>query len=115
VKLEQRFVGLAENQEIADRLLECNSVLIMRNGNEQRFLNLSPFVIDENAFDDKASIAKLYFFDKYDKVANSYAFRHVYKPSDNPLILEQQKHFQILKAQFDAFSQSVFRQPMQAL
>lgn len=115
VKLEQRFVGLAENQEIADALLDCNSVLLMRSGTGQGYLNLSPFVIDENAFDDKASIAKLYFFDAYDKSADIYAFRHVYKPSDNPLKVQQQKHFQILKAQFDAFAKSVFDQPMQAL
>lgn len=115
VKLEQRFVGLAENQEIADQLLDCNSVLIMRNGDEKRYLNLSPFVIDENAYDDKASIAKLYFFDRYDKAGNTYAFRHVYKPADSPLLVQQQKHFQILKAQFDAFAKSVFDQPMQAL
>ncbi len=115
VKLEQRFVGLAENQEIADQLLDCNSVLIMRTGADQRYLNLSPFVIDENAFDDKASIAKLYFFDSYDKGSDTYAFRHVYKPADTPLRVEQQKHFQILKAQFDAFATSVFDQPMKAL
>lgn len=115
VKLEQRFVGLAENQEIADQLLDCNSVLIMRNGEEKRYLNLSPFVIDENAYDDKASIAKLYFFDRYDKTANTYAFKHVYKPSDSPLLIQQQKHFQILKAQFEAFAKSVFDQSMQAI
>jgi len=115
VKLEQRFVGLAENQEIGDQLLDCNSVLIMRNEDINQYLNLSPFVIDENAFDDKASIAKLYFFDHYDKVANAYAFRHVYKRADSPLMIQQQKHFQILKAQFDAFAQSLFNQPMQAL
>ncbi|HLF62618.1 MAG TPA: CHAT domain-containing protein [Saprospiraceae bacterium] len=115
VKLEQRFVGLAENQEIADKALTCNSILIVRNGDEKRFLNLSPFVIDENAFDDKASIAKLYFFDSYDKASNAYAFRHVYKPADSLLKVEQQKHFQILKAQFDSFAKSVFNQPMQTL
>jgi hypothetical protein len=115
VKLELRLGGLAENQEIVDQLLDCNSVLIMRLGDQKQFLNLSPFVIDENAFDAKASIAKLYFFDRYDKTANTYAFRHVYKPTDAPLLVQQQKHFQILKAQFDAFSQSLFEQPMQAL
>lgn len=87
----------------------------MRNGEEKRYLNLSPFVIDENAYDDKASIAKLYFFDRYDKAANSYAFRHVYKPADSPLLIQQQKHFQILKAQFEAFAKSVFDQSMQAI
>jgi hypothetical protein len=115
VKLEQRFVGLAENQEIADSLLDCNSVLIMRNDNGGRYLNLSPFVIDENAFDDKASIAKLYFFDQYKKESNTYAFRHVYKPTDSLLLVQDQKHFQILKAQFDAFAQAVFKQTMQTL
>jgi hypothetical protein len=115
VKLEQRFVGLAENQEIQDKLLACNSVLIMRNDDVNQFLNLSPFVIDENAFDEKASIAKLYFFDRYDNSAKGYAFRHVYKPADAPLVVKEQKHFKILTAQFDAFAKDVFNQPMDAL
>lgn len=115
VKLEQRFVGLAVNTEIEEQIMDCNSVLIFKKNDLNNYLNLSPFIIDENAFDEKASIAKLFFFDKFDKTSNTYAYKHVYKPLDAPLLVQQQKHFQILKAQFDAFSASIFNQPMQNL
>ncbi len=115
VKLEQRFVGLAVNTEIEEEIMDCNSVLIFKRNEPTKYLNLSPFIIDENAFDDKASIAKLFFFDRFDKVSNTYAYKHVYKPLDAPLLVQKQIHFQILKAQFDAFSTSIFNQPLQNL
>lgn len=114
VRLIQRFVGLAEDQEISDSLMDCDSVLMMKAGGKE-FLNLTPFVIDENAFDEKASIAKLYFFDRYDKASGAFLFKHVYKPKDVPLIVRDQKHFRILKAQFNAFSEQLFNQEMAAL
>ena len=115
VKLEQRFVGLAVNTEIEEEALDSNSVLIIKKNEPKLTLNLSPFIIDENAFDDKASIAKLFFFDRYDKASGTYVYKHVYKPLDAPLLIQQQKHFKILRDQFDAFSNSVFQQPLQNL
>jgi hypothetical protein len=115
VKLEQRFVGLAVNTEIEEEALDSNSVLIIKRSDPKLTLNLSPFIIDENAFDDKASIAKLFFFDRYDKASNTYVYKHVYKPLDAPLLIQQQKHFKILRDQFDAFSNAVFQQTLQNL
>jgi hypothetical protein len=115
VKLEQRFVGLAVNTEIEEDALDCNSVLIIKKNSTKESLNLSPFIIDENAFDEKASIAKLFFFDRYDNPSGTYVFKHVYKPLDAPLLIQQQKHFKILRDQFDAFSNTVFQQPIQNL
>ena len=116
VKLVQRFVGLAEDQEIMEQFMDCDSVLLMRGDNSsKKFLNLSPFVIDENAFNEKASIAKLYFFHRYDQQADVFAFKHVYKPNDLPLVINKQKHFLILKAQFNAFSNILFNTPMKAI
>lgn len=115
VKLEQRFVGLAINIEIEEEALDSNSVLIIKKNEPKLTLNLSPFIIDENAFDDKASIAKLYFFDRYDKASNTFVYKHVYKPLDPPLLIQQQKHFKVLRDQFDAFSNSVFQQTIQSL
>lgn len=115
VKLEQRFVGLAVNTEIEEEALDSNSVLIIKKNEPKLSLNLSPFIIDENAFDDKASIAKLFFFDRYDKASNTYVYKHVYKPLDPPLLIQTQKHFKILRDQFDAFSNCVFQQTLQNL
>lgn len=115
VKLEQRFVGLAVNTEIEEEALDSNSVLIIKKNEPKLSLNLSPFIIDENAFDDKASIAKLFFFDRYDKASDTYVYKHVYKPLDPPLLIQKQKHFKILRDQFDAFSNSLFQQTLQNL
>ncbi len=115
VKLEQRFVGLAVNQQIEEDALDSNSVLIIKKDHPKLTLNLSPFIIDENAFDDKASIAKLYFFDRFDKASGTYVYKHVYKPLDAPLLIQQQKNFKVLRDQFDAFSNSVFQLTMQNL
>ncbi len=115
VKLEQRFVGLAVNIEIEDYALDSNSVLLLKKNDPRMILNVSPFIIDENAFDEKASIAKLYFFDRFDKASGTYVYKHVYKPLDAPLLVKDQKHFKILRDQFDAFSQSVFQLPFSSL
>ena len=115
VKLEQRFVGLAVRQEIDEEALDSNSVMVFKKSDPKESLNLSPFIIDENAFDNKASIAKLFYFDRYDKASDSYVYKHVYKPQDPLLLIQKQKHFKVLRDQFDAFAQSLFNQPLKDL
>lgn len=114
VKLVQRFVGLAEEPQVLDRFMDNTSVLLLRETPQGSiFLNLTPFVIDENAFDEKASIAKLHFFERYAKDQDAYAFRHIYKPGDFPLVIAKQNQYAIIKAQFDAFARLIFNEPMQ--
>lgn len=117
VKLVQRFVGLEEEPQIMVDAMDSASVLLIREGanGERAFLNLTPFVIDENAFDEKATMAKLYYFERYHPATDTYTFRHIYMPGDQPLLVAQQKNFRLLKAQFDAFAQLLFHQPMRAL
>jgi hypothetical protein len=91
------------------------SVLMQRQGGVTDFLNLSPFVIDENAFEDKATDSKLYFFDRYEKAADVYVFKHIYKPDDPPLMVGKQENYAVVKDQFDAFAQLLFQKSMQAL
>lgn len=117
VKLVQRFVGLAEEQKILQQIMETASVLLLKDEpTSVSYLNLSPFVIDENAFEEKAdSVTKLHFFDRYEKALDAYCFRHVYKPDDMLLVIQKQKQYRVLKDQFDAFAQLAFKQTMQAL
>ena len=113
VRLVQRFVGLAEEPQLLDQYLDTTSVLLSQELNGKPiFLNLTPFVIDENAFDDKASIAKLHYFDRYNREQDAYVFRHIYKPGDQPLIIGKQSNYIVIKAQFDAFAQLLFNHPM---
>jgi hypothetical protein len=78
-------------------------------------LNLTPFIIDHNAFDEKAPLSKLHYFDRYQKTLDAYAYKHVYKPDDLPLIIRGESHFEIIKEQFNDFSNLVFKQKIQEL
>lgn len=115
VKLVQRLGGLADEAQDLDAFMDNFSVLMQRQGGVTDFLNLSPFVIDENAFEDKATDSKLYFFDRYEKAADVYVFKHIYKPDDPPLMVGKQENYAVVKDQFDAFAQLLFQKSMQAL
>ena len=89
VELIQRFVGLKSSYYESGEILDNSSVHLRKGKNgTYKYLNLSPFIIDENAFDDAAQIAKLYFFDRYVDASDLCAFRHIYKPMDNPLLIK---------------------------
>ena len=118
-KLEQRFVGLANTVERHNDFIENASVVII-NGN--RHLNLSPFVIDENAFNDKAAIDKILYFDYFDKNNKKLTYKHVYKPSVMPLVVQEGEtelgrkvlHREVW-GQLNAFSQLLFQQNLENL
>lgn len=114
VKLVQRFVGLEEEDQVMEETMFTDSILLMRAGKpEGGILNLSPFIIDENAFDAKASSqSKLHFFDRYAKDSDVLAFKHVYQPDDPPLVVYKQKNYRMVRAQFDAFSKLLFDKPL---
>ena len=73
-------------------------------------MNLSPFVIDENAFDEKTTeISKVYFFYFHDSEQGKYSFRHAYKPDDIPLVVSRDK-YELVKAQFEVFNDLILQQ-----
>ena len=93
-----------DDTDVNEQLLDSKSVLIYRDSDEGRkFLNLSPFILDENAFDPDASINKLFLFQQYDEESDTYAFKHIYKPNDPPLIIDEQFEYRIVKLQFESF------------
>lgn len=119
VRLQQRFVGLeeeAEDMEALEDIFDSASVLLLRENDDgsQSFLTLTPFIIDENAFDEKATVAKLHFLERYVREQDGYTYRHIYMLGDQPLLVRGQENYAILKQQFDAFSVLLFHQPMKA-
>ena len=93
-----------DDTDVNEQLLDSKSVLIYRDSDEGRkFLNLSPFILDENAFDRAASINKLFIFQQYDSDRDTYYFKHIYKPKDPLLTIEDQFEYRIVKLQFEAF------------
>lgn len=116
VRLIQRFVGLEEAETTLEEAMMTSSVLLLKGeGNDIAYLNLSPFIIDENAFDAKAPLTGLFYFERYEKALDSYAFKYVYKPQDFPLTIQKQDHFRVIKEQFDDFARLLFNRPMRSL
>ncbi|MEM7102249.1 MAG: hypothetical protein AAF502_03885 [Bacteroidota bacterium] len=116
IRFQQLFTELAIEKEIHASCMDTASILLINTKNQDKgFLSLSPFIIDENAFDDKSSLAKLRYFTRYEKPMDAFAYKHVYKPDDFPLVIQRQRQFRIVREQFNDFSTAIFNQPLQAL
>jgi hypothetical protein len=116
VKLVLRLGELGEEPRLLQKFLDTSSVLVIKNYDKDKdgleFLNLTPFILDENAFDENAKIAKLHFLQNYCPNEDRYVFRHIYEIDDIPLLITDQLPFRVIKAQFDAFSQLLFHKKM---
>lgn len=137
VKLQQSFVGLEEEQPTLTKILSPSAVVLLhkekleelanfeknpdldaQNPLEERFfLNLFPFILDQNAFDEKASIAKLHLLNNYvpSPLAENgtYTFRHIYVYEDQLLSTDTSgKSYNLIIDEFDSFAQLIFQQPM---
>ena len=89
VHLAKKDTGEPEEvEEPLDNFLDSESVLLMKKqplSGHTSFLNLAPFVIDENAYVKKAETIKLHFFHHFREASGAYFFKHTYKPED-PLL-----------------------------
>lgn len=117
VNLVKVMGGLELREELLDKFMDSRSVLLIKKSEEQMtYINLSPFVIDENAFEEKTSdVSKVYFFYYYDKGQDKYKFRYTNKPGDPPLEISGDSKYNMIKVQFDAFANLIFHQNMSAL
>ena len=91
-----------------------NRSILLINMDNLDYLNLSPFVVDENAFQDRADICKIYFFSHYLKNAGIWCYKYVYKP-DDPYWEITEDNYPLVKAQFDALADHILQQPLDAL
>lgn len=101
--------------------MDNRSVVLLRlsgEGNRQ-FLNLSPFIIDENTFEavPDTSLSKLYFFAYRSAHDGHLMYKYVNDPEgdvidlDAPEFYDRRKKaskFQLAKAQFEAFYEQIF-------
>lgn len=109
VELRFRPSGLALYSETVEQQIDHASVLLWKqDGQQSQFLNLSPFIIDQNSFDAKADLANLCVFQAHEKMARAYTFRYIYLPTANPLVVNKRKdYFEVVKEQFENFEQLV--------
>jgi len=118
VRLVQHFSeDPTEEMELLENFLDNASVLMMKKSagaDKTRFLNLTPFVIDENAYVEKAEDHKLLYFQRYEPQRPAYFFKHIYKPEDPFLIAEEETHLEQLLYQFDVFWQLLSGQNVEA-
>lgn len=111
VKLMRVFGKLQEEELELDRYLYNRSVLLLKNnkkegGKNTQELNLSPFIIDDNAFYLKTDLSKLFFFSNLQKNTGSYVYRHIIRP-DDPLLEVNEEKYDLVKEQFDVFKQMI--------
>ncbi len=127
VKLEQNVLGRhSQVPDVLDDIMENGSVILVRcrpesccplNGTvkgreDQKYLNLTPFIFDENAYNEKAPLAKIHFFHRYDKEEDLLVFHHIYKAKDDPFQIDGEGDYRVIRAQFDTFAKLLFNQPL---
>ncbi|MCB9291556.1 MAG: hypothetical protein H6559_00255 [Lewinellaceae bacterium] len=99
------------------------SVLVRPKGKgKDSFLNLTPFIFDENAFIPKAQARKdnlkLYYFSHYDGLKDELVFKHVDNMANPPLRVSNQANqgpLKHLRDQIEAFSHLLFNRPLREL
>lgn len=107
----------AEDVELLDNFLDNASVLLMKKTAEysgSRYINLTPFVIDENAYIEKSDDHKLYYYSGFDETQRTAFFQHIYKPQDAPLRAVADNHLALLVAQLELFEAMLSQQPTPA-
>lgn len=111
VKLMRVFGKLQEEELELDRYLYNRSVLLLKkdkkdSGKNTQELSLSPFIIDDNAFYLKTDLSKLFFFSFFQKNTDSYIYRHIIRP-DDPLLEVNEEKYELVKEQFDVFKKMI--------
>lgn len=112
VVLHDLLGGFAHTAFSLEKSLDNRSVLLINEATWE-YLNLSPFALDENAFQDKTEVCKLYFFSHYLPGADCYCYKYVNKP-DDPLLEVSDRNFALVKEQFEAFAARVLLQPLRS-
>jgi hypothetical protein len=88
-------------------ILDNRSVLLFErdaDSDELKGLNLSPFIIDASAFDEKpGDIAKIHFFHHYDPARKAYCYRDVLYPHEEMLSVTAGSPYDIVFEQWEAF------------
>jgi len=105
IKLIQNFFELDEEKEERHEAMFTTSVFL--ENSDKEYLNLTPFVIDQNAFDPKAALAKILYFNVHEASTHNFAFKHVYNPQDNLVIIKDKAPYYAIKQQLEAFSKRI--------
>lgn len=118
VKLMRAFGKPEHNYYLLSSFLDNRGVVLLKGkvkvvnarrkqfvGEDLEFLNLSPFVIDRNAFEDNTDLSNLLFFEQYRPVDNIYVFKRAKLPDSARDRLEAPSEgaFEAVHQQLEAF------------
>ena len=121
VKLQQAVTDLEDRTESDTTYFKTSSIVLRRVDDKTKQIYLSPFFIDENAYNQTPK-AKLCYFTAYSAVNKQFKFRHVSKPDDIIVIQNVQQdvlslitgdatsninYFPLIHEQFSAFCNDV--------
>ena len=105
VFLDNITAGLLDEEAIYDAYTDNNAVILLKEKkNLSDYLNLSPFIIDENALVGEKK-SKLYFFSHYDKEKGNYHYKFAFNTGDK-LMVNDMKYPEV-KLDFKNFSQLI--------
>ncbi len=106
VELRDLLGGLEVTDIEMQRFMDNQSVLLLNEMNDT-YLNISPFIIDANAFEAKEGVATIYFVSHFEQSDDSYCFKWIYDPEaeEEWIQVGAQTKYDIVKKQFDAFKQ----------
>lgn len=92
-----------------EHLINHNHDYIPKNkdGIRASYLNLTPFIYDENAYNKNANkntpITKILYFNWYDRANDELFFNNIYNLKEAPFPLEDKHGFDNIKSQFETF------------
>ena len=105
VILDRVTAGIMDSAEVYPAFTDNESVIFLKDVDDVTdYLNLTPFVIDENAFTGDQS-SKLFFYSHHDPSDDSYHFRFV-EDAEDRLTVSENRYPQV-KAQFEEFKLAV--------
>ena len=119
VDLKFRPAGVNIDARTLPTSIENHSIVFVKRGTTDdawHYLNLSPFLIDQNSFSEKARLADLVVFPSFENAQRTkLSFRHLYRPLEQPWVVPPPNPFErdaeklakhpytLIKAQLDAF------------
>ncbi len=105
VFLDNITAGLLDEEAMYDTFTDNNAVILLKaKDNFSEYLNLSPFIIDENALIGEKK-SKLYFFSHFDQQGGNYHYKFAFNTGDKLMINDQK--YPGIKSDFVNFSQLI--------
>ena len=88
-----------------------NKSVLLWDEDEERYLNLSPFIIDANAFEEKDRVTTIYFLSHL--VDDQYCFKWISNPEDESswIIASSDSKYEIINDQIEAFRALIDQNP----